>query len=443
MLIGGKYVVERQLAQGGIGVVVVATHRQLKQKVAIKYLLPETLKQPALVERFKREAQLAASIASEHVVRVFDIGTTDGGSPYMVMEYLQGEDLGAVLRRGPIPPATAIDYLMQACDAIAEAHALGIVHRDLKPANLFLSKGKRGETTLKILDFGISKASANLPPMTQVTEQFGTLDYMSPEQLRSSANVDSLADLWALGVVLFELLTGTLPFSGQTIGHVAEAIEFGTPRRLADLCPDIHPEIESAILTCLEKNPRNRFRDVAKLAQVLARHGTSISEQCLVDIQSLVEGSGRARTPGVIATNDPRIAEMFHRPLSAPPPPIAAMQRDLARWKQAAIASTLTAILSSTALLAAATGFVPVARGGTSSQLRARETVPEVDRAPMPPAPIPENLGVEPADMREGGPRDFETGGTLDAGLPDARNNAAPVRGVGATAAHDASAPRH
>src|SRR6202142_723116 len=189
-ILDGKYRVERVLGVGGMGVVVAATHVQLQTRVALKFLLPEVLGHPQVVQRFSREARAAVQIQSEHVARVTDVGTLPTGSPYMVMEYLEGEDLSeTVAKGGAIPVARAVSYVLQACEAIAEAHALGIVHRDLKPANLFVIRSKDGAYSVKVLDFGISKSTAPGragSDMTRTSAMMGSPLYMSPEQLRSS-----------------------------------------------------------------------------------------------------------------------------------------------------------------------------------------------------------------------------------------------------------------
>jgi len=156
-ILAGKYRIDRVLGAGGMGVVVAAHHLQLDERVAIKFLLPEMLAQQDAVMRFSREARAAVKIKSEHVARVTDVGTLETGAPYMVMEYLEGIDLAELVRRGPLPITQAVDFVLQACEAIAEAHALGIVHRDLKPANLFLATLPGGVQSVKVLDFGISK----------------------------------------------------------------------------------------------------------------------------------------------------------------------------------------------------------------------------------------------------------------------------------------------
>jgi serine/threonine-protein kinase len=278
-LVAGKYEVLRKLAEGGLGIVVLAVHRELNQRVAIKYLKTEALANAALVARFHREARLAASLHSEHVVRVFDVGRHRRAGPYMVMEYLEGSDLASVMSSGRIEVATAVDYVLQACDALAEAHLHGIVHRDLKPENLFLARrGTRG-TIVKVVDFGLSKVtlpagqSGSFPRLTEQGERFGTPMFMSPEQLACSADVDARSDIWALGVVLFELLTSELPFEGLTAATLAANIFSATPRDLRSLRPDASPELGSVILRCLAKDPAGRYRDIEELAADLVPHG--------------------------------------------------------------------------------------------------------------------------------------------------------------------------
>ena len=204
-VLAGKYRVDRVLGVGGMGVVVAATHLQLEERVALKFMLPEAYGDPDLAARFTREARAAVKLKSEHVARVLDVGTLDTGAPYIVMEYLDGTDLADELhKKGPLPVHEAAEYVLQACDALAEAHALGIVHRDLKPANLFLTRRGDGSPLVKLLDFGISKTSAFNDAgvaMTKTAAMMGSALYMSPEQMTSPKDVDARADVWALGTI--------------------------------------------------------------------------------------------------------------------------------------------------------------------------------------------------------------------------------------------------
>jgi serine/threonine protein kinase len=274
-ILAGKYRVERVLGVGGMGIVVAAHHLQLDEKVALKFLLPEALKSPVAVARFVREARAAVKIKSEHVARVIDVGTLEAGSPYIVMEYLEGGDLeGWLKQRGALPFEQAVEFVLQACVAIAEAHALGIVHRDLKPANLFCVRRADGQLSIKVLDFGISKVtdlsgSNPLTGMTKTSAVMGTPLYMSPEQLRSAKNVDARADIWALGVILYELLTGQSAFLADTLMELTLKIAEEPPPPLRSLRPDAPDGLEAIILRCVEKHPDRRYRNVAELAVAL------------------------------------------------------------------------------------------------------------------------------------------------------------------------------
>ncbi len=231
-VLAGKYRVERVLGVGGMGVVVAALHLELDQRVALKFLLPSVAARPEAVARFSREGRAAAKIRSEHIARVSDVGTLDSGAPYIVMEYLDGRDLSAIVEKsGPLPIHVAVDYVLQASMALAEAHVAGIVHRDLKPSNLFLARQPDGTEIIKVLDFGISKSLAASPDasregaaITKTTDIFGSPLYMSPEQLKDARAVDARADLWALGVILYEIITGKAPFDRRSVAEVFGAI---------------------------------------------------------------------------------------------------------------------------------------------------------------------------------------------------------------------------
>ena len=276
-LVAGKFRIERVLGEGGMGIVFAAHHLHLGRLVAIKLLKPDALAHADVVVRFANEARSASRIQSEHVARVLDVGALDSGEPYMVMEYLDGSDLSKYVRqRGPLGIEEAVDYLLQACEALAEAHVAGIVHRDLKPANLYLTRRADGSTCVKVLDFGISKAAlagdqAAAQNITRTTSVLGTPGYMAPEQLRSSKHVDARTDIWALGVILHELLTGRLAFQGTTIPEVYAAILASPPEQLRSVRPDAPPQLEAIIVRCLEKDATRRFANVGELAAVLVQ----------------------------------------------------------------------------------------------------------------------------------------------------------------------------
>ena len=275
-MLAEKYRVERVLGTGGMGVVVAARHIELNVLVAIKFLLPHVLTNQQAVTRFAREARAAVRIKSEHVARVSDVGTLDTGAPYMVMEYLEGTDLASYLRaRTRLSVDRALHFVLQACQAVAEAHLLGIVHRDLKPANLFLTQGPDGSDIVKVLDFGISKnvdpnASHGTGSMTTAAGALGSPTYMSPEQLTEAGEVDGRTDIWALGVILFELLVGKPPFRADNLPKLFLAILHQKPTSPAALRPDLPAPVVSTILRCLEKDRTKRFANIDAFAASLA-----------------------------------------------------------------------------------------------------------------------------------------------------------------------------
>jgi eukaryotic-like serine/threonine-protein kinase len=300
-ILAGKYRVERVLGVGGMGVVVAARHLQLDTRVAIKFLLPSMLGNEEAVARFANEARRAVKIQSEHVARVLDVGTLDNGAPYMVMEYLQGADLSAVLRqRGPLPVEEAVDYLLQAMEAIAEAHALGIVHRDLKPANLFSIQRPDGRASIKVLDFGISKLtdaeSAEGVSVTKTSALMGSPLYMSPEQMRSSKDVDSRTDIWALGVILFELVTGRPPFMSDSVTELAIVISIEPTPSVRAFRGDAPAGLDAIVFRCLEKQARDRYRDVAEFAVALLPFAPRRAKASVDRISGTLGGGGPAES---------------------------------------------------------------------------------------------------------------------------------------------------
>jgi eukaryotic-like serine/threonine-protein kinase len=274
-VISGRYEVVRVLGQGAMGVVVAARHIELDEIVAIKFIHPDMHSVPDIVSRFAREAKACARLGSEHIAKVTDVGVAPAIGPYIVMEYLEGQDLGSLLReRGALSIRRACEYVMQACEALALAHAAGIIHRDVKPDNLFLTR--RGNMDIvKVLDFGISKAPlagkvfGGELRSTETACLMGTPLYMSPEQIRATHEVDHRSDIWSLGVVLFELLTGRTAFSGETVTQVCALVLEGPAPRLVDHCRGAPAALAVVIERCLMKDPAQRFQHAADLAHAL------------------------------------------------------------------------------------------------------------------------------------------------------------------------------
>ncbi len=269
-VVAGRYRVERVIGEGGMGVVLAAHHVALDQRVALKFLRGPAVERPDLVQRFLREAKSAVRLKSVHVARVIDVGTLDSGLPYMVLEYLEGSDLAQVLRtEGPLPIERAVGLLLQACEALAEAHSLGIVHRDIKPNNLFLTRGVGGADLVKVLDFGIAKSATADGALTRTDSSVGSPLYMSPEQMRSPRDVDARSDLWALGVTLYELLSARAPFEAQTLPELVDRVTQSRHTPLALVRQDVPRELSHIVSRCLAVRPDDRFSNIAELAAAL------------------------------------------------------------------------------------------------------------------------------------------------------------------------------
>jgi serine/threonine-protein kinase len=295
-LVDGKYRIQRHLGSGGMGTVLAARHDVLQMDVALK-VVSVTAPTPETLARFRREARTVAAIQSQHVARVLDAGHLADGTPFMALELLEGEDLEQLLeeRRGRVPVRKAVDWILQALEGLAEAHALGIVHRDLKPSNLFLASRRDGTSIIKILDFGISKQDPPSPPLGSITSLTATSTivgspmYMAPEQLRDAKRVDARADIWAVGVVLYELLAGRMPFVAENMAQLMFAILECAHSPLRRERPEVPRGLEAAVMRCLSRDPEKRFQDVADLADRLVPFGTRGARASARRIRHLLE----------------------------------------------------------------------------------------------------------------------------------------------------------
>jgi serine/threonine protein kinase len=287
--IAGRYRVERPIGEGAMGAVALARHVTLDETVAIKFLPPELRRDPVANARLSREAKALARIKSDHVARVLDVGTTLSVGPYMVMEYLEGIDLGDVLEtEGPLPVARAVECVLQVCEALAVAHTAGITHRDIKPQNLFLARHGQFET-LKILDFGIAEdtrpagtssgepssnagldASALDAAARSSAPVYGTPSYMAPERVRNDHDADHRSDIWSVGVVLHELVTGRALFDASSITETCALIVSNEPIPLERNDAALPRSLRSIIARCLERDPDRRYQSVEELAAALA-----------------------------------------------------------------------------------------------------------------------------------------------------------------------------
>ncbi len=324
-VIAGRYRIERKLGAGGMGIVVGAVDLQTGHRVAIKLLLPEgptpsgafhdqddsgvierSNRHIEMSTRLIREASAAARLSSEHVTRVLDVGRLESGDPYVVMEMLEGVDLGRYAKeRGPLPVVETVNLVLQACEAIFEAHERGIVHRDLKPANLFLTSRPDGSAFVKVLDFGISKVlGSDDNQLTGTSDMLGSPLYMAPEQIRNARDVDTRADVWSIGTILYRLLAGRAAFEGPGSAATLAAIIGDMPASLRAIRPDVPPDLEAIVLRCLEKDRNRRLQTVRELAIALQRFAV---------VQT---GSLLAAVPGPMASYE----ASGLRPAALPPP---------------------------------------------------------------------------------------------------------------------------
>jgi hypothetical protein len=392
-VLAGKYRLDHVLGVGGMGVVIGATHLSLDLPIAIKFMSPELVGNGMGARRFLLEARAAARIRSEHVVRVFDVASLPDGTPYIVMEHLDGVDLDQLLeQRGWLPLAEAVDYILQAAEAVAEAHAAGIVHRDLKPSNLFCTRRVDGAPLIKVLDFGVSKLLPNAKATLRSEMStgphviVGSPLYAAPEQLRAPSSVDARADVWALGVILYELIAGRPPFTGDDFQGICTKVEHAPVEPLRMLRPEVPPDFSEVMERCLAKQRDQRFQTVAALADAL---GPYAPQHALVSVKRIEIALGarpRLVTPFPFADTSP----------SQPAPDVTTVVAVRTRsrrvrstlrdriWALGALGGAL--VFASTVIsLSARTRHAPTFESPTASTVTAVAA-----QAPAPPARVPD-----------------------------------------------------
>jgi serine/threonine-protein kinase len=406
-----KYEVESELGFGAAGVVVSARHRVLEQRVAIKFLRSGQ-ENPDAVARFLREARAASRIRNQHVVRIIDASTLSSGIPFLVMEYLDGVDLERMLQGSQhrqLPVQDAIDLILQTCEALAECHGAGIVHRDLKPSNLFCVHGADGLPMIKVLDFGIAKLGTTTieselpeaaPGSAPLRRVFGSPAYMSPEQFESSSHVDLRSDIWALGVILYEFITGQMPFQETSIYRIRKRVSEDSPRPIRELRRDSPAGLWPVILKCMEKNPSQRYANLADLAKALLPFASTRGRQSVASIVRTVEApgsdtdalslqpaSGRSSmTPSahtVLAGRSPRASVIAGLGLVG----LLLIARVIWPWLNARLAhETPASSVSAPPGAKDAVGLVEVARPATSSSARSMAELAIETAVAKPPA---------------------------------------------------------
>jgi serine/threonine protein kinase len=313
LILSDRYLIGPIIGEGGMGTVCEAFHLGLDVPVAIKVIRADLRDTPEFVQRFLNEGRAAASLKGEHIARVYDVGQLDSGEPYLVMEKLDGIELETFIQEsGPLGAADAANLVMEACEGLAEAHAMSLVHRDIKPANLFLARRADSKLVLKILDFGISKRlnrAAVGKSLTDPGRSLGSPWYMAPEQMRNAARVDQRADIWSLGVLLFELLTKQPPFDGEAVPEVCAKVLTEPTPSLRALAPEVDPDLEAIVMRCLEKDADLRYQTVAELMRDLAPHTSRLTPSSIRDglgsLAPIVDDSrlgrrSRSRLPAIL-----------------------------------------------------------------------------------------------------------------------------------------------
>jgi eukaryotic-like serine/threonine-protein kinase len=362
-VIAGRYAVTGLLGKGGMGVVLSGKHLELGERVAIKFLHRE---HAGHADRFFREARAAARIRSEHVVRIFDVGRLQSGEPYIVMEYLKGEDLALrLIRKKKLSPQEVADTLLDACQALAEAHAAGIVHRDLKPANIFLARGPGGVDVVKLLDFGVAKVPEG-GTITKTASVLGSPVYMSPEQMMGSKDVDARSDIWSLGIVLYELLTGDLPFIGDSLIHLGIMVREKPTPKARDAVPELPEAIDAVIAKCLGKERNERFADVGEFAEALLPFASPSAVHSTPRIRRVLDEAKRQGSTELASTIPPPSGEEEE------------YEKEIAKSLDSLATSKPTVKVSSTPQLALAESIA-----GVSSHVSPGSSVPTTQPSPI------------------------------------------------------------
>jgi serine/threonine protein kinase len=399
----GKYRVDEVLGTGGMGKVLRASHLYLQQSYAIKVLLPQMADSASTVSRFLREAQATVALKSEHIAKVWDVGTMPGSSdtpptPFIVMEYLDGNDLNQVLRHhGPQTPPVVCELMLQACEGLAEAHAMGIVHRDIKPSNLFITRRSDGTMLLKILDFGISKTPVGVTELTGTQTVLGTPTYMAPEQMKTSKGAEARSDIWSLGVVMYQLITGRPPFSGESYAELVLKVNSDLP---APIMVPLPPGLGEVIMRCLEKDPKDRPQNVGELARQLAPYSSDPISAAQSSARSTRILQQRTAQKGVqgspLAASGGRATPMPIQPAQLTPrswPPTSSgsslsQGKGQVTHKVRSGRGWLIAGVAGLVVLAGAGGFVASRMMTGDAPVAASSAVPPPPVTPEPPAPI-------------------------------------------------------
>jgi serine/threonine-protein kinase len=456
----GNYRVTRLLGEGGMGMVYLAEHPTLGRRAAVKVLHPDLVASHEMIERLFNEARAANAIGHPGIVEVSDLGLLPSGTPYIVMEFLEGQSLGARMSGGGgrLSLRATLEIADQAASAVGAAHAKGIIHRDLKPDNLFLTPDPQwpGRERLKVLDFGIAKLAQRPATAADVRTRtgaiLGTPRYMSPEQCRDSRDVDHRTDIYSLGVILYEMLAGTPPFVSSSWGEMAHMHIGVKPPDLRELCPDVPQSIERAVARALEKEPDARFQSMGELRQAL--DGTLAHEKTIPGTLSWsagpLPGATLADAPEPASTlrfDAPAVTQPIRRTTLAGaasemgrPPGTSVLPQHSRRMVPVLVAGLIGVAIVVLGALAAlrrpASEPAAGAAGGQEPQRRASAAAvaPAAPRAPAAPAPavvepeVPRAISVEIPPKPESAPPIRDQKVTPRSGSPSARPAPAPAR---------------
>lgn len=388
-LLAGKYRVERLHRRGALGLTLEALHTQLGQRVAVRLLAADPKAHPEAAARFLHGARLAVQYQNEHTARIVDVGSLGSGAPYIVTELLAGSDLRRVLRvRDSLPVPEAVDYILQACEGLADAHAHNVVHRNMKPTNLFLTR-RDGQRRIAVLDFGVSE-----DPLSDIAINLGStlgavsaLTYLAPEQIRQPATVDGRADIWALGAILYEMLTGCLLHDAQTTPELLAMIVADAPTPVSHLRPEISAELEAVVLRAVAKDREARYSSLAEMAEALSPFASEEGAEAVVRIGKAL--GRRAATVPPPLPGAPRSRAIVH--VARPPQASVALAtpRGRGRWAELALTGAALAAAGAIGVFAA----VHTMERALADALAPRTVV--ADLSPALPAPQPVAAAIQ------------------------------------------------
>ncbi len=424
-VLAGMYRLEQLLAVGGMGHIFIATNIPRNARVCLKILSPQCAGDDGAV-RFFREAKAAAQLKSEYVVRILDVNRGDEATlPFIVMELLDGRDVRYRIKQGPVPVAEALQMGIQMCEALGEAHSFGIVHRDIKPANLVLVPSPKGGAMIKVLDFGISKMANETVDVTSTGTMMGSPAYMPPEQVRSGRNADARSDIWAVGVVLYELLTGKSPFQRDHVASTLLAVVADDPPPAHTVRAEIPPSLSDALVKCMRKRPQDRFNAIIELAMVLrsiaAGNAPVISltqSQRVSGASSYPPSGGSFRTDVVMATTQITSTST------------ASVPRPQSKVGMIAAAAAALVVVVSVASASALYGAQQAGANGNTPETRpltaTSRTQASVGRVLL--QPLASAVAVhEEEHVSKGGPAPIPRGNNRGGSAPATATNAAPV----------------